>query len=102
MICVGLKCPALTQTVYGLQRKKELREKRGIEFRYDPIITPQEKGDVRPILLQLAPKELLELDEPMAPVLDSCRAQVPGSDPYGRRTAAHEGVCEAARYLVSL
>jgi radical SAM protein with 4Fe4S-binding SPASM domain len=46
---------------------------RGLEFRYDPIITPQEKGDVRPMRLQLAPKAVLALDESFDPGLDGFR-----------------------------
>jgi radical SAM protein with 4Fe4S-binding SPASM domain len=64
-IRVELKCPAMTLTVDELPAMKAYAAARGIEFRYDPIITPQEKGDTRPMRLQLAPKRVLELDEQM-------------------------------------
>ncbi|MEJ7811606.1 MAG: radical SAM protein [Gemmatimonadaceae bacterium] len=64
-IRVELKCPALTLTVDELPAMKAYAADRGIEFRYDPIITPQEKGDVAPMQLQLAPRQVLELDERM-------------------------------------
>lgn len=66
-IKVELKCPAMTLTVDELPKMKAYAAARGIEFRYDPIITPQEKGDVRPMQLQLAPKAVVELDEVMDP-----------------------------------
>ena len=67
---VELKCPAMSLTVDELPRMKEYAAARGIEFRYDPIITPQEKGDVRPMQLQLAPRKVLELDEAMDPGME--------------------------------
>ncbi|MDQ3696605.1 MAG: radical SAM protein [Gemmatimonadota bacterium] len=69
-IRVELKCPALTLTVDELPAMQRYAAARGIQFRYDPIITPQEKGDVRPMQLQLAPKQVLELDEEMEPGLE--------------------------------
>lgn len=66
-IKVELKCPAMTLTVDELPAMKSYAAARGLEFRYDPIITPQEKGSVRPMQLQLAPKAVLELDESMDP-----------------------------------
>ena len=64
-IRVELKCPALTLTVDELPKMKAYAAARGVTFRYDAIITPQEKGNVRPMQLQLAPKAVLELDEVM-------------------------------------
>ena len=66
-IRVELKCPAMTLTVDELPAMKAYAAARGVEFRYDPIMTPQEKGDTRPMQLQLAPKAVVELDEEMDP-----------------------------------
>jgi radical SAM protein with 4Fe4S-binding SPASM domain len=72
-IRVELKCPAMTLTADELPAMQRYAAARGIEFRYDPIITPQEKGDVRPMQLQLAPKRVLELDEELDPELGGFR-----------------------------
>ena len=64
-----VKCPAMTLTVEEIPRMKAFAEARGISFRYDTIITPQEKGSVAPLQLQLAPKRVVELDETMSPGL---------------------------------
>ena len=69
-IRVELKCPALTLTVDQLPAMKAYAAARGLEFRYDPIITPQEKGNVKPMQLQLAPKAVVELDELMDPDME--------------------------------
>lgn len=69
-IRVELKCPAMTLTVDELPAMKAYAAARGIEFRYDTIITPQEKGDVKPMQLQLAPKAVVELDEQMDPGME--------------------------------
>lgn len=66
-IRVELKCPAMTITADELPAMQAYAAARGLDFRYDPIITPQEKGDVRPMQLQLAPKAVLELDEQLDP-----------------------------------
>jgi radical SAM protein with 4Fe4S-binding SPASM domain len=72
-IRVELKCPAMTLTADELPAMQRYAAARGIEFRYDPIITPQEKGDVRPMQLQLAPKQVLEVDEQLDPDLGGFR-----------------------------
>jgi radical SAM protein with 4Fe4S-binding SPASM domain len=69
-IRVELKCPAMTNTVAELPAMQAYAAARGIEFKYDPIITPQEKGNVSPMQLQLAPRKVLELDEQMDPGFD--------------------------------
>ncbi len=69
-IRVELKCPAMTLTVDELPAMRAYAAARGIEFRYDTIITPQEKGDVKPMQLQLAPKAVVELDEQMDPGME--------------------------------
>lgn len=69
-IRVELKCPATTLTADELPAMQAYAAARGIEFRYDPIITPEEKGSTSPVQLQLAPKAVLELDETMDPQLE--------------------------------
>lgn len=70
---VELKCPAMELTVDELPAMQRYAAARGLEFRYDPIITPQEKGDVRPLQLQLAPKRVVDLDEELDPGLEGFR-----------------------------
>lgn len=69
-IRVELKCPAMTLTVDELPAMQAYAAARGLEFRYDPIITPQEKGNVKPMQLQLAPRAVVELDERMDPDME--------------------------------
>lgn len=68
-----IKCPAMTLTVDEIPLMKAFAEARGIRFRYDPIITPQEKGAVDPLHLQLAPASVVELDRVMDPSMDGFR-----------------------------
>ncbi len=70
---VDLKCPALTLTADELPAMQEFARQRGVRFRYDPAITPQEKGDVAPLQLQLAPRAVLDLDERMDPGFEEFR-----------------------------
>jgi radical SAM protein with 4Fe4S-binding SPASM domain len=72
-IRVELKCPAMTLTADELPAMQRYAAARGIDFRYDPIITPQEKGSVRPLQLQLAPRRVLEVDEQLDPGLEGYR-----------------------------
>lgn len=72
-IKVELKCPAMTLTVDELPAMQRWAAVRGLEFRYDPIMTPQEDGDTRPMQLQLAPRRVLELDESFDPDLAGFR-----------------------------
>ena len=44
-IKVDLKCPAMTLTVDMLPELQRIAEQKGATFRYDPIISPHEKGD---------------------------------------------------------
>jgi radical SAM protein with 4Fe4S-binding SPASM domain len=64
---LDLKCPAMTLTADELPAMQEFARARGVKFRYDPAITPQEKGDVAPLQLQLAPKAVVALDERLDP-----------------------------------
>ena len=63
----GLKCPAMSLTVDEIPAMNAFAKARGVSFRYDSIINPQEKGDVSPLHLQLAPKKVIELEEVMSP-----------------------------------
>jgi radical SAM protein with 4Fe4S-binding SPASM domain len=68
-IKVDLKCPAMTITADMLPELQRIAAAKGASFRYDPIITPHEKGDAAPVQLQLAPRRVLELDEQLNPGL---------------------------------
>ena len=68
-----LKCPAFTMTVDEIPRMKEYAEARGIPFRFDAVMTPQEKGSSKPVQLQLAPKRLVEMEQAMNPGLTGLR-----------------------------
>jgi len=61
-IRVGLKCPAMTNTVDELAAMKAFAADRGIRFTYDVAITPQEFGGLQPLAQQLSPSRVLELD----------------------------------------
>lgn len=72
-IRVDLKVPAMTLTADYLPQLKELALAKGATFRYDPIIQPHEKGDATPVQLQLAPRQVVDLDESMDPGLEQLR-----------------------------
>jgi radical SAM protein with 4Fe4S-binding SPASM domain len=65
----GLKCPAMSLTVDEIPAMKAFAEKRGVTFKFDSIINPQEKGDIAPLHLQLAPKRVVDLEERISPGL---------------------------------
>lgn len=62
-INMELKCPAMTNTVDELPAMKAFAQARGLTFRYDPAITPQEKGSADPVGFQLSPSQVLAVDE---------------------------------------
>lgn len=68
-----LKCPAMTLTVDEIPGMLAFAESRGARFRYDPVITPNEKGGTKPVHLQLAPERVLELEEQLNPGLMELR-----------------------------
>jgi len=72
-VAMELKCPAMTLTADELPGMKAFADERGLDFRYDPIISPEEKGSEKPLQLQLAPKRVLEVDEAMDPGLGGLR-----------------------------
>jgi radical SAM protein with 4Fe4S-binding SPASM domain len=67
---IELKCPAMTITAGELPLMKRFAEERGVSFRYDTSVMPQEGGSVTPLKLQLAPEEVLALDGTMDPNLE--------------------------------
>ncbi|HWJ21047.1 MAG TPA: radical SAM protein [Gemmatimonadaceae bacterium] len=69
-----LKCPAMSLTADELPAMKAFAEARGLSFRYDPIMTPDDRGRSAPIQLQLAPRRVVDLDEQMDPGLRDMRA----------------------------
>jgi radical SAM protein with 4Fe4S-binding SPASM domain len=79
-IRVELKCPAMTITADEIPAMKAFAEERQVEFRYDPIMVPEEKGNMRPLQLQLAPRAVVELDE----LID------PGFKEYGNYVGKHD------------
>jgi radical SAM protein with 4Fe4S-binding SPASM domain len=95
----GLKCPAMSITVDELPAMRAFAAARGRKFKYDPVITPQEKGGVRPLSLQLAPKDVVDLEERMSPGLQEF------STFYGR--VSHEPSdkvyrCGAGRVILAI
>lgn len=65
---VELKCPAMALTVDEIPAMKQFAAERGLSFRYDSIMTPEEKGtSTMPLQLQLAPKRVVALDNVMDP-----------------------------------
>lgn len=68
-IKVDLKCPAMTLTAEEIPIMQKFAADRGIVFRYDPMITPQRYGSSEPVRLQLAPKDIVELEKQMDPGL---------------------------------
>jgi radical SAM protein with 4Fe4S-binding SPASM domain len=75
-IKVDLKVPAMTLTADYLPALKDLALAKGATFRYDPIIQPHEKGDAAPVQLQLAPRQVVDLDEAMDPGLELLRTSM--------------------------
>jgi radical SAM protein with 4Fe4S-binding SPASM domain len=69
-----LKCPAMTITADELPAMQAFARAKGIRFRTDYSIIPQEKGDTGPLQLQLAPHEVMTLERRIDPDLKSFRA----------------------------
>ncbi|MFL5576505.1 MAG: radical SAM/SPASM domain-containing protein [Gemmatimonadaceae bacterium] len=68
-----LKCPAMTITADEIPAMKAFAEARGVPFRTDYVISPQEKGDSAPLQLQLAPRAATELTLRLDPGLADFR-----------------------------
>lgn len=69
----GLKCPAMKNTADELPAMREFAKRWGVAFKYDPVIQPDEKGGIKPLSLQLAPAEVVDLEEKMSPGLTDWR-----------------------------
>ncbi len=72
-IKIDLKCPAMTLTAEDLPAMAEFAAARGVKFRSDYNIMPQEKGDATPLQLMLSPKAHVELLKKMDPGLEDTR-----------------------------
>ncbi|HEY7234695.1 MAG TPA: radical SAM protein [Gemmatimonadaceae bacterium] len=68
-----LKCPAMTITAEELPAMQAFARAKGIRFRTDYSIIPQEKGDAGPLQLQLPPHEVMALERRIDPELKSFR-----------------------------
>ena len=69
-----LKCPAMTITADELPAMQAFAKARGIRFRTDYSMIPQEKGDTAPLALQLGPEAVMALERRIDPNLKSFRA----------------------------
>ena len=62
-----LKCPAMTITRDEIVAMKAFAESKGVRFRTDFIINPQEYGDTSPLQYQLAPEDALQVERLLDP-----------------------------------
>ena len=72
-IVFDLKCPAMTITAAELPAMQAFAKSKGIRFRTDYSMIPQEKGDAAPLKLQLSPQAVMELEKQIDPDLKSFR-----------------------------
>lgn len=68
-----LKCPAMTLTASEIPAMKAYAEARGIRFRTDYSMIPQEKGSHEPLGYQLSPEAVSVLEKQLDPGLESFR-----------------------------
>jgi radical SAM protein with 4Fe4S-binding SPASM domain len=68
-----IKCPAMTITLGDLPKIQAWAKSKGLRFRTDHNILPQEKGGTQPLQLQLSPKDVLEVQKQLDPDLDEQR-----------------------------
>jgi len=68
-----LKCPAMTITAEELPAMQAFAKAKGVRFRTDYSMIPQEKGNTSPLQLQLAPHEVMELERRIDPEMKSFR-----------------------------
>jgi len=57
-----LKTPVMTINRHELDDIRAIAHRHGLEFRYDPIITPRMNGDRAPLAYRLSAEEVLEID----------------------------------------
>lgn len=70
---IETKCPAMTITLEDLPKIKKWAQEKGISFRTDHNIMPQEKGGTQPLQLQLAPSDVMALQKRLDPGLEEQR-----------------------------
>jgi radical SAM protein with 4Fe4S-binding SPASM domain len=73
-IAFDLKCPAMTITADELPAMHAFAKSKGLKFRTDYSIIPQEKGSLAPLSFQLSPQAAVELEKRIDPGLQSFRA----------------------------
>ncbi len=66
-IPIELKCPAMTITADELPAMRTFAASKGVQFRFDTSVMPQERGEVTPLQLQLSPERVVALDGEMDP-----------------------------------
>jgi radical SAM protein with 4Fe4S-binding SPASM domain len=71
-----LKCPAMTITADELPAMQAFAKSKGVRFRTDFSIIPQEKGNTVPLQLQLPPQDVMALENKLDPDLKSFRIYV--------------------------
>lgn len=73
-IAFDLKCPAMTITAEELPAMQAFAKAKGIRFRTDYSMIPQEKGETTPLQFQLAPQDVMALEQRIDPGLKSFQA----------------------------
>ena len=68
-----LKCPAMTITADELPAMQAYAKAKGVRFRTDYSMIPQEKGSNEPLNFQLAPNEVMAVERRIDPELKSFR-----------------------------
>src|SRR5207237_3442463 len=58
-----LKCPAMTITAEELPAMQAFAKEKGVRFRTDYSMIPQEKGSSAPLNFQLAPHEVMAVEK---------------------------------------
>jgi radical SAM protein with 4Fe4S-binding SPASM domain len=69
-----LKCPAMTITADQLPVMQAFAKSKGIVFRTDYSIIPQERGDATPLQFQLPPQDVIALERRLDPDLEGFRS----------------------------
>lgn len=68
-----LKCPAMTITADELPAMQAFAKEKGVRFRTDYSMIPQEKGSHEPLNFQLSPNEVMAVEQKIDPELKSFR-----------------------------
>ena len=72
-IAIDLKCPAMSLTNDDMPAMKAFAESRGVKWRNDDVLSPQEKGEMAPLQLQLSPRQVVDLNKKLDPDLKDLR-----------------------------